>query len=119
MATAYERARLINIARNEANELNIGAFKTNKEQVKKATTYKEKKASSTSPTRPPFVQKSKETATAALYTAHEADEKRKQEGQRQKEMSNGWRNNLGVGRRKVWGVGVPVGTVFGSGDYQR
>ena len=130
MASAYERARLLNIARNEAKlrELNIGAFKNHireQQEFKKRRQRirRKRKAPSTSPTRPlRRSRRAKRQPPPALYTAHEADEERKQEeSQRQKEMSNGWRNNLGVWRGERFGEvpGVPVGTVFGSGDYQR
>ena len=129
MASAYERARLVNIARNEAKlrELNIGAFKNHireqQEFKRRQRIRRKRKAPSTSPTRPlRRSRRAKRQPPPALYTAHEADEERKQEeSQRQKEMSNGWRNNLGVWRGERFGEvpGVPVGTVFGSGDYQR
>eukprot|EP00943_MAST-04B_sp_MAST-4B-sp1_P001683 g1683.t1 len=129
MASAYERARLVNIARNEAKlrELEIGALKGHireqQEFKRRQRIRRKRKAPSTSPTRPlRRSRRAKRQPPPALYTTREADEERKlEESQRQNEISNGWRNSLGVWRGERFGEvpGVPVGTVFGSGDYQR
>ena len=137
MTSAYERARLANIARNEAKlrELNVGAFKSHirqereqhqrelqrRRETRKQNMRKRKSSSSlTTPLR--RSRRAKRLPPPALYTARDADEEYKQEKEKiQDEISKGWRNSDGVWRGETFGevTGVPIGTVFGAGDYQR
>ena len=128
MSSAYERARLANIARNEAKlrELKVGAFKRHIREQQENEMQKRKRRkrkTSTVPTGPVRrSRRAKKQPPPALYTPTDANEERKQEeSQRQEEIAKGWRNSLGAWRGEMFGEvpGVPVGTVFGSGDYQR
>ena len=68
------------------------------------------------------VAEGRRSSPTGFYTPADANEERKQEeSQRQEEIAKGWRNSLGAWRGEMFGEvpGVPVGTVFGSGDYQR
>ena len=128
MTSAYERARLANIARNEAKlrELKVGDFKRHvaeQRENERQQRRRRKRKASTLPPRPlRRSRRAKRQPPPALYTPLDADEERKQEeSQRQEEISKGWRNSLGVWRGEMFGEvpGVPVGAVFGPGDYQR
>lgn len=138
MESAYERARRANIARNESKlrELNLGALsrdmrrrakeeeaarRLRNRRARQKNKRKREAALESQPRR--RSRRAKRLPPPPLYSPADAEvEKRDVENTRAEEIANGWRDaETGMWRGEIFGevVGVPQGTVFGAGDYQR
>ena len=130
---AYERARLANIERNERmlRELNLGALKRDMrreerqraERRRGAAQRREKKRKRKAAAQPQRRSRRARRLPPPKYTPDNAvEDAREEEQRREEEVANGWRDaETGLWRGERFGEvpGVPVGTVFGEGDYQR
>jgi hypothetical protein len=121
---SYVLAREKNIESNKKKLIELGLAAINNElhvlqKMKKRNPKKRKRNSFSAPTRrsrrvsnkPPVIY------TPQDYTEEDFDANMKIE----EEISKGWRNENGEWRGETFGAvnGVPIGTVFGAGDYQR
>jgi hypothetical protein len=138
MESAYERARRANIARNESKlrELNLGALwrgarrqaedeaaLRRQRSSRRRQGSKRKRAAELAKAPKRRSRRVKRMDPPPLYTPVDATgEKQDEERRRGEEVAQGWRDGKsGLWRGERFGEvpGVPAGTVFGAGDFQR
>ena len=122
---SYSELRKQNIARNNAKLTELG-LDTIREEIalsqkkkKKPRSIKKRKRTASIPTRSSRRTKNQ---PPPIYTPDNAQEERELANQKQDEqISKGYRKKNGTWRGQKFGAvkNVPVGTVFGAGDYQR
>ena len=122
-SSAYERKRMANIAKNNAKlaELGLADGIVLPGELKRpaAASRKRKRAPSAAPQRR---SARAQRQPPEIYSAsHVEADRAAQQAQRLAEQSSGHRDANGRWRGERFGSvpGVPVGTVFGAGDYQR